>query len=56
MTPSLNAVMSELKDKIRHAGGNAFVILDQSPDRTNKRVLHISAEVLKLNSATDSTQ
>jgi hypothetical protein len=48
MTPSLNTVMAELKDKIRNAGGNAFVILDQSPDRADKRILHVSAEVLQL--------
>jgi len=48
MTPSLNAVMAELKAKIRQAGGNAFVIVDQSPDRADKRVLQVSAEVLKL--------
>lgn len=48
MTPSLNTVMAELKGKIRSAGGNAFLILDQSPDRADKRVLHISAEVLKV--------
>jgi hypothetical protein len=48
MTPALTTVMTELKGKIRHAGGNAFVILDQSPDRADKRVLHVSAEVLKL--------
>jgi hypothetical protein len=48
LTPSLDAVMAELKGKVRHAGGNAFVILDQSPDRADKRVLHVSAEVLKL--------
>jgi len=48
MTPSLNAVLAELKEKVRRAGGNAFVILNQSPDRANKRVLNVSAEVLKL--------
>jgi hypothetical protein len=47
MTPSLNTVMADLKEKIRHAGGNAFVILDQSPDKADKRVLHVSAQVLK---------
>ena len=30
------------------AGGNAFLIVDQSPDKADKRVLHISAEILKL--------
>jgi hypothetical protein len=56
MTPSLNSVLAELKAKVRTAGGNAFVILDQSPDRADKRVLHVSAELLKLKSATDATQ
>jgi hypothetical protein len=48
LTPSLESVLTELKDKVRHAGGNAFVVLDQSPDRADKRVLHVSAEVLKV--------
>lgn len=48
MTPSLNTVMAELKAKIRQAGGNAFLVVDQSPDRADKRLLHVSAEVLKL--------
>jgi hypothetical protein len=48
MTPALNTIMPELKDKIRQAGGNAFVIVDQSTDKTDKRVLHISAQVLKV--------
>ncbi len=48
MTPSLDTVMSELKDKVRKSGGNAFVILDQSPDKADKRVLHVSAELLKV--------
>jgi hypothetical protein len=48
LTPSLESVMTELKEKVRHAGGNAFVVLNQSPDRADKRVLHVSAEVLKV--------
>jgi hypothetical protein len=48
MTPSLDTVMEELKGKVRNAGGNAFVVLDQSPDRADKRMLHVSAEVLKV--------
>ena len=50
LTPSLNAVMDELKAKVRQAGGNAFVILNQAPDRADKRVLHLSAELLKVQS------
>ncbi|HEU4624270.1 MAG TPA: hypothetical protein VFS52_05880 [Steroidobacteraceae bacterium] len=48
LTPSLNTVMTELKDKVRQSGGNAFVVLDQSPDKADKRVLHVSAELLKV--------
>jgi hypothetical protein len=55
MTPSLNTIMPELKTKIRQAGGNAFVILDQAPDKADKRVLHVSAEVLKLKSVSAPT-
>jgi hypothetical protein len=50
LTPSLSAVMDELKSKVRQAGGNAFVVLNQSPDRADKRVLHLSAELLKVQS------
>ena len=48
VTPSVNAVLPELKAKVREAGGNAFILLAQSPDRDDKRVLHVNAEVLKL--------
>jgi hypothetical protein len=47
-TPSVSDVLPELKTRVREAGGNAFIVLQQQPSRDDKRSLRVSAEILRL--------
>ena len=47
-TPSVSDVLPELKTRVHQAGGNAFIVVQQQPDRDDKRMLRVSAEILRL--------
>jgi hypothetical protein len=47
-TPSVPDVLVELKTRVREAGGNAFIVVGQQPDRDDKRILRVSAEILRV--------
>jgi hypothetical protein len=47
-TPSVSDVLPELKTRVHEAGGNAFLVVQQQPDRDDKRMLRVSAEILRL--------
>ena len=47
-TPSVSDILPELKTKVRDAGGNAFIVRNQQPDRNEKRTLRVSAEILRV--------
>ena len=47
-TPSISDALSELKTRVREAGGNAFILVQAQPDHDDKRTLRVSAEVLRL--------